>query len=853
MTKSRVGDEMESRNPSSEKFLLILPLFFFSGVITLIYEVLWMKQLGLLFGNTAIAAATVLTAFFSGLAAGGYFWGQRAAALHNPLQTYGILEVSSALCVLGSFQIMDGYFALYPSIFEIFGNNRWGFVAVKFFLSIVLLFPASFFIGGTLPVATQYLVRDPLWLGQRISVLYGINTLGAATGSLLAGCYLPPIFGFTGSYRIAMAGSVALGGLALIAAKRWPHSQERWPSSGRQTGAATSDEVPEISLTAIHAFAFISGFGTLCLEVLWTRMYAQVLQNSVYTFATILFVFLLAMSAGAALANRLMKLDIQPVAVLNWLFILGGLFVALTPFLFNGLTDRLTYVGTGEGWRAYLIHVLALEVAVMVVPVLILGAIFPFLLKIAEPYDGSPGRLVGRLVALNTMGSIVGSLAAGFLILDTLGLWAGIRLVAVIYLLVALQFAAIEKTRVRTTAGVAMIVILTTVSVLDTTRLPQVKADPLTEEESLLQVWESGNGTVAVIRRKGALKIKVNNYYTLGGSGSKELEEFEGYLPVVLHGKAESAFFLGLGTGISAGAMLHSPIRRLVVAELIPEVVRASNEYFGPFNNRLFFDSRVEVIEEDGRNFLAGSPERFDLIVADLFIPWRSGAGSLYALEHYRTVRERLQENGLFMQWLPGYQLSETEFGSIVRTMLEVFPQVTLWRGDFSSMKPVLGLLAESKASPLADDARLFPDPHGPNYNEGLPILAYYVGNLGESKKKWQAYPVNSDDKPVIEYLAPITQRREKTRKIDWLTRETLLRLMGQIQETQAPESDPYLKNLSPELRSLPKAGMALHRSRVLRLQGRLAAAKVEQARYHELVQVALAELRKKPYRSTGP
>lgn len=829
-------------NPQPGRFMVILMLFFFSGLVALVYEVLWMKELGLLFGNTAFAAATTLAAFFSGLAFGGYFWGRRAAGLHNPLQTYGLLELAVALSVLGYFQILNAYHALYPALFEAFGNSPFSFAAIKFLLSVSLLFPAAFFIGGTLPVIAQTLVHDPERLGLRVSVLYAVNTLGAAAGSLLAGFYLPPLFGFSGSYRLAVAATTAIGASALLLARRWPAHRSGDVPSAPERAPDTEESV--IPLSTIRALALVSGFGTLGLEVLWTRMFAQVLQNSVYTFATILFIFLLALSAGAALANRIMKSGIPPSRALYGLFTLGAMLAAATPFLFNGWTDGLEYIGARAGWSGYLIQILKMEIAVMALPVLVLGAIFPFLLKIAEPHTLASGRMVGQLVALNTAGSIIGSLTAGFVMIEAIGTWAGIRLIGVIYLLAALYLFFINKHENRALAAIPMTGILLLVSVLDTTRLPQVRIDPVDDEESLLQVWESSSGTVAVVRLRDSLKIKVNNHYTLGGTGSRELEEVEGHLPVLLHRKPESVFLLGLGSGISAGAVLDMPVRRLVVAELIPEVVEASKKYFTRFNNRLFFDPRVQIIGEDARNVLSGSLEKFDLIIADLFIPWRSGAGSLYSLEHFRTVRDRLRGHGLFMQWLPAYQLSRAEFGTIVRTLLEVFPRVTLWRGDFSSRKPVLGLLAQPDSSPLASDALIFSAQHQKDFNKGVPLLAHYIANLGMPGEEWAAYPVNSDDKPVIEYQAPITQRRQKNQEVDWMTGEGLIQFMEHIRKIRECRNDPYLDQLSPDLRTLPEAGMVLHRSRVLKQQGRLSAAKKDYERYKDLLRDAAGEHR---------
>ncbi len=788
------------------------------------YEVLWVKELGLLFGNTAHATATTLTAFFLGLALGGYYWGQRAAKLDNPLQTYGLLELATAISVVGYFLLLDGYFALYPTMFAKFEHAEWLFTLVKFALAITVLFPPAFFLGGTLPVISQYVVRGTRNLGLKISILYGLNTLGAATGALLAGFYLPKTFGYMLCYQIAMACTVSVGLVAVTMANRIPAETARLLDA--TPAKPKTQNSPLIPLGTIKALAFFSGFGTICLQVLWTRMLAQVLQNSVYTFSSIVFVFLLFLAIGAGLSYHIIRRGISQFSGLFVLLSGAGMTIALTPFVFNYWTDGLRYTGAKAGWSTYLTEVFRLEIGVMALPLVILGAVFPYLLKIAEPYETSSGRLVGRLVPWNTVGAIAGSLVGGFVLLDTLGVSASIRFVAVIYLLAGLYFVNSNDRRDDGKIAAICIGILMIVSVFDTSRLPVVRVDPITSRESLLEVWESSSGTVAVVRRGDSLKIKVNNYYTLGGTGSRELEELEGHLPVLLHHRAESVFFLGMGTGISAGAVLRFPIQHLQVAELIPDVVEASKKYFGRFNNRLFFDPRVQVIKADGRNYLAASSNQYDIIIADLFVPWRSGAGSLFSLEHYQSVRNSLHNDGLFMQWLPAYQLSKFELLTIARTLSEVFPQITLWRGDFSARKPIIGLLAQLEQTPLASDALIFARKNEPESDDKVPMMAHYIGNLRALSQDLQSYPINQDDKPIIEYQAPVTQQLQKIKQAQWIVGEPLIELMEHIQAAQPLEFDPYLSHLGRKQRDIAKAGMQLHRAQVLKQTGHLTAAK---------------------------
>ncbi len=818
----------------------VLLLFFLSGATALIYEVLWMKELGLLFGNTSYAAATTLAAFFLGMATGGWFWGQRAGRLKNPLLTYGLLELAVAVSVAGYFLMLDGYHQLYPLLFERFGADRWAFVAVKFGLAMLVLAPPAFFLGGTLPVISHYLVRDRSGVGRSVSLLYAVNTFGAALGALLAGFYLPLWLGFDQTYRMAMALSAAIGVTAILLARR----QSAAPLALDPARNRSAEETPAESvlpLPLLRGLALLSGVVTLALQVLWTRMFAQVLQNSVYTFAVILVIFLLCLAFGAALANRLMRIRSHPVTTLFALLTAGALLVSVSPFVFDLWTDGLHYIGGQSGWNSYMLSVFATALVVMGPPLLVLGTIFPYLLKLAEPNVDSVGRMVGQLSALNTVGAIVGSLTAGFLILDWLGLWSGIRLMGIIYLLAALYVTVCVRSDNPKRLAIPMVGIVLLVSLLDTTRLPLVRVDPVNEEEALLEVWEGSAATVAVVRRRDALKIKVNNYYTLGGSGSRDLEALQGYLPIILHPRPRSVYMLGLGTGITAGAALHLPIERLVVTELLPEVLEASDKYFGRYNNNLFYDRRTEVIPEDGRNYLAGAREQFDVVVADLFVPWKAGTGSLYSVEHYRTVYNHLRDGGLFMQWLPAYQISKSEFAMIARSMLEVFPQVTLWRGDFSTRKPIIGLLGQARRAPLPPDALMFSVEAASEKDQRVPMLAHYVGNLDRLRDRFAAYPLNRDDLPVVEYGAPITQRQQKTKQTAWLTGERLIDLMADLQSGAPPADDPFLQQLPARLRQLPEAGLLLHRSQVLKKQGRLTAAKEAYARYEAVLDAVAA------------
>jgi len=382
-------------------------------------------------------------------------------------------------------------------------------------------------------------------------------------------------------------------------------------------------------------------------------------------------------------------------------------------------------------------------------------------------------------------------------------------------------------------AAVASLLVL--VTALDPATLPRVRVDPVGKGESLLEAWEGAAGVVAVVRRRdGALKIKVNNFYTLGDTGAigRVLEQRQAHLPLLIHPDPRRVFFLGLGTGVTAGASLdHDSVERVTVAEIVPEVITASRTHFGKHTNGLFDDERVSVLAEDGRNFLAATNETFDVIVADLFVPWKAGTGNLYTVEHYEAAKSRLNEFGIYAQWLPLYQLSQREFLTIAHTMYEVFPMVTVWRGDFLAEQPIMLLVGYRDPAPLMKPSVLprLPRPGGgygplatldpvtaaPDRQLG-PLMLFYAGNLTGAGDLVTASPLNTDDLPLIEYRAPLAHREARADVEPMFIGEPMLDFYGRLLEAYPPDRDAHLALLNESERDHVRAGLHLHRAELI-------------------------------------
>lgn len=816
-------------------------LFFLSGFAGLVYEVLWLRDLSLLFGSATQSAATTLAVFFLGLSAGSAVWGRRAARVANPMREYAILEVGIALSAGAYFLLMPTYHALYSWVYEPLHATPLLLSAAKALLAAGVLFPAAFFMGGTLPLVGQYLIRRPEELGARGALLYAVNTAGGACGALAAGFYLPALLGFRLSYAVTIVLNLVL------AASAWWLSREAAPAAQpfeataprRERAAHEGSALPPGLLAGV---AFISGFTALGLEVLWTRMFAQVLHNSVYSFAAILVVFLVSLGIGAGLASFLASRVREPVHALTALLIGAGVGVGLSPFVFYLATGGLSYVAARDDWATYMMTVFGTLAGVCLVPGAIVGAVLPSLLRLARSGQGA-GAVLGRLASINTAAGVVGSLVVGFLLLDALGLWASLRSLAVLYFLTAIVVGSVAPSTPVSLRATPIVCLLFLASFLDPGRLPILPPfDHLKEKPRLLKAWEGRDGTVAVVMTGRHLRITMDTYYSLGGTSVAQHEKAQGDLPLLLHPNPRSAFFLGMGTGITAGAALLHPVERIVTAELSENVVEAAREFFDPYTNGLFTDERSEVVVEDGRNYLKGRNEQYDVIVSDLFVPWRAGAGSLYTKEHYETVRERLAPGGLFAQWLPLYQLTSRDLELILRTILDVFPHATLWRGGFSADRPVLAIIAQVDPTPLDPERlaeRFRARRKSPDLDRSRAVgltAMFYVGNLDSLRSELEGVPVNTDDRPILEYESPIHQRRQRSGEAGFLVGMDLARWSADLARRSPAVRDPYLAKFVPEELAYVQAGGALFETGVLARAGDSERARAAFEKFTELV-----------------
>ena len=794
---------------------LLWVCFGLSGAAALAFEMLWMRSAGLVLGTTALTAATVLACYFAGLGLGAACARQVSS---RPVWLYGCLEIGAAGGALWSVAV---FWMLTQDTAQVWLSTL-GITGRVAAVALAIL-PTTICLGATLPSLGQALATFET-VGRRGGFLYAINTIGGVLGAVAMGFGLPAVVGVRASYGIAAGTSMLAGVIAIMIGDR------------HEPAHVTLERTERLDIsTGRGRLRFVAaGVGALGLglEVLWIHLFAQVLHNSVYSFTAVVVVFLIAIASGAALAAFMLR-RAAPSAVATTALVTaaGGTVAGL--WLFVYLTDGLTYFGMRTGLLEYLLRITALA-AVTVGPTAIASGMVLPALWAAWSDRLSAAHPLGDLSAANFFGGVLGTVATGFFIIPILGIRGSLLATAVMYLLLA-DLLAPAQGRFR---PLAYAVLLAAV-VANPMRAPLVHLR--SEGETLREMAEGASGIVTVTEGGGDLQLRLDNYYVMGRSAAAVSERRQGLLPLLLHPNPHSVAFIGLATGISASAGPALGVEQTTVVELVPEVVTAARKHFAVWNAKLLERPDVHLVIDDGRRYLAANDDRFDVIVSDLFVPWNPGTGNLYAREMYESAARRLAPDGLFCQWLPLYQLRREEFDIIVRTFLTVFPQVSLWRDDFYSELPVVGLVGQFKPRPLNLTRIRERVLHLPEWSKdplfSIPagLVMLYVGNLSVVSDLFASAALNTEDRPLIEFLAPRLTRVNAISDTDWFTGKTLAEFYDSLERRLAGIPDPSFP-ASKEIAAARRAGTALYHYTVAATRHDDATAAHYQAEVRELV-----------------
>jgi spermidine synthase len=707
-------------------------LFLVSGATGLLYEVAFSKVLATIFGATAYAISTVLSAFMAGLALGAFLGGRIAHRLRRPLAGYGVAEIGVGLLALLTPFAFDALESAYVSLAS---SSLLVTTIVRGALTFgVILIPTTC-MGATLPI----LSRTARSQGEGVLPrLYAINTLGGALGSLLSAYLVLPWLGIRGTMHATAVLNVTIGLVAIFAGRRellHDHHDTNRPvptdpvaidatENPTERAEAPSPAEPAPLAPALLLFAFASGFLVFATEVVETHLLALLIGNSAYAFGLMLAVFLLCLGFGAARASWLVQQEeASPSLTTGGLprgLGLSALLLALTIPLWDQLPHFFSFAGKlTDDWTARELCRGLAAFAILVLPTIFMGTSFPLLLS-AVARRRTVARDVAKLTIANTSGTILGSIVTGYVVLPLLGSQRSLQAIALIFGVLGLAALspkvlgrAASEASVAEQPGRRRTLGLTAVAMLVTLVLPPWDLARLTNganvyfthgppPDDILFVREDVHGGVTTVVRRGEIVTMYTNGKFQGDNGPEmAAQRHFAHFPALFLSREERALVIGLGTGVTLGTVAAYPFERIDVAEISPAIVDAARTFYaGPARGSLD-DPRVALHLNDGRNVLLLEQGRFDLITIELTSVWFAGASNLYSVEFYELCKSRLSEGGILQQWVQLHHIRPRELATIVRTLRRSFAHVALFEGGSQ------GILVASQTPLVASRARL--------------------------------------------------------------------------------------------------------------------------------------------------
>ena len=744
--------------PSRAFTLLLLLAFFVSGAVALVYQVLWTRQLGLVFGVTIQAASTVLACFMGGLAIGSYAAGKLSDRLSRPLRAFAIVEVLIAAAAVATPALLGLADTLFLRMASGLLDSPVLTTVMRVALTaVVLLIPATL-MGMTYPLVLRAVSRTPDGIRRTASVLYAVNTTGAIVGVLFGSLWLIPTLGLRQTFVVAASLNLLVAALAWLASRSEAVLAPESASTETTTDSALPAPLSSLSRTTVLMVIALSGTVSLALEIIWFRILVFYLRPTTYAFASMLAAVLLGMALGSYLVTPWLKRRANWLAVLGYTELLIGLTAVLSAFsLVNAhdVMDRGFTIFESVTPPYDFILPLLVAAAVAIVPTaILLGAAFPLGLILWTTGGGSGGtvgRRVGTLYALNVAGAIIGSLAGGFVLIPTLGAQHSLVLVAAIPLLggLALIWQARPRAAMATMGAAAVVFVGIAVS------LPDVFEDVIKrryEGHEVLWHKEDAQATVSVVRHGGTRILLIDGmHHASDGDDMAGYHRAIGALAVALHPNPREVLIVGMGGGTTGGGAAILPNAQTTLVELSPSVVEAGS-WFERINRGILKNPNVTFKVADGRQFLKTTPKKFDVITADLMLPHLAGAANLYSADYFQIARKALAPGGIMVQWIP----ADTEFQHklMLRSFVEAFPYVSSWVGGgilVGSNEPLTLRESDYQLKVLYPNVQAVFSEVGLGTFEAL-TKQYYSGRA-ELLRYLGDGPVLHDDRPIIEYF----------------------------------------------------------------------------------------------------
>ena len=672
----------------------VLALFFVSGISGLVYEIIWVHKLTLIFGNTAFAVSTVLGAFMAGLGFGSLWFGRLVERRQvRGLLWYVWLEIGIGIFALVSLPMLEAFEPLYVWCHSKLGATWYVMSLVRLVCAFVTLLPATLLMGGTLPVLCSHFVRSEEGIEPIVAKLYGVNTLGAMAGCFAASFILVGSLGMRKTVAVGAALNflVALG--AWLVAHRGALAESK-AAPGDEAVSPAPEEVTPLDYPRWNTRLFLvlvalCGFCGLAYESCWARLLSHVIGLHVQAFGLMLFTFLLGIGVGSMLVVRSRAAQERPLMLFIVVELLIGCFALLSLPLFANI-DYFWWLGMSVLGSRSIVARTAIRffqcIVIMIVPALLMGAAFPLATRLYARSAARVGRDVGNVYAWNTFGAIVGSLAAGFVLMPLFGTNLSVIVVALINFAIGLTLlrscpGLYSSATGRGALAVLLVAIVATLcTALPSTKQPAVFSARPRNDFKIIWSAEDIAGSVCVLENledESEREVNINGLsvaYT--AHYDVRVQRLLAHLPILLHRSPKHVLVVGFGSGSTSGTTTLYPVETDCVELQKLEIETA--QFFTDLNRNVLDNPRFRIHINDGRNFLLMADGRYDVISRDTLPPKESQ--DLFSVEFYRLCRSRLNPGGVVCGFLPT-DLCPTEayFKLLVRTFLEAFPEASLW------------------------------------------------------------------------------------------------------------------------------------------------------------------------------
>lgn len=744
-------------------FALLLVCFFLSGLAGLIYQTAWTREFAFVFGTSNLAIATVLAAYMAGLAAGAAVAARFANRITRPLLTYGVLELGVGLAALAVPLAIHGSRALYVALLG--GQpdlaSSGGLSTALFYLvcSFLILMVPTALMGATLPLLVRHSVHSDADIGGRIGLLYSINTAGAVVGTVFAAFVLLPTIGL----RMTIWVAAAVNGLVFLAAWALARSTQGEFARARAPTPADSD-TPNARGWWVLPLIFGSGVVSFTYEVLWVRLLEHLLGGSVYAFSTMLASFLMGIALGAALASRI-GMSRSRAAVGFAISQLGIAGLSLAAFMAVDWIPTVTHALHSSGYPKLLIDWAASTLTLFPAATLI-GATFPFAVRILARDEADAGSASARVYAFNTLGSVVGSIGAGFFLIPALS-YAGTLIACVAFnLILALVTASLlvdrKPRRLQIAAAMGLVALASLPPEEPWEILRYSYLGHSANQTDPIRYFGVGRAATVILLEgpsRWQLRTNGNPESMISPSGvirnQSIVARWLGSLPSLVRPETNSLLVVGFGGGVVVESV-PSLVGQIDVIELEPEVIEANRSIRNQRWRDPLNDPRLTIHLNDARNSLLLTDKRFDAIVSQPSHPWSAGASHLYTQEFFEVAREHLEPGGVFVQWIGLMFVDGPLLRSLLATLSEVFQHVEVYNPRGSG---ILFLASDTPFDILNSAARALAaapqDFEGLNVYHPEDVLARILLDETGVRELGRGAALNRDDHNIMQTRSP--------------------------------------------------------------------------------------------------